>query len=132
MTYETIEQATNEITRIQAELDRVSKWYDDANSELRVMLNRVFRARNLIEATLATDAEADQTFDDFREAFELIGVKMTETKEYTVTAVWTVSMKHPRGYDMDDVAFDADLTIEDSDAEFDGYVPSPEMTWEVS
>ena len=132
MNYETIEQATTEITRLQAELERRTRWYDDANKLRQDTLETIIRARNLIEETLATDIDADQTFEDFREAFELLGVKMTETKEYTVTAVWTVSLTHTRGYDIDDVAFDADLTIEDSDAEFDGYVPSPEMTWEVN
>jgi hypothetical protein len=132
MNYETIEQADNAIARLQAKADQMTRWHDDADKLRQDTLETIIRARNLIEETLATDIDADQTFEDFREAFELLGVKMTETKEYTVTAVWTVSMKHPRGYDMDDVAFDADLTIEDSDAEFDGYIPSPEMTWEVN
>ena len=132
MNYETIEQAVTEITRLQTELERVNRWYDEANKLRQDTLRIIVKARNLIEDTLQTDIDADQTFEDFRGAFEILGVKMTETKEYTVTAVWTVSMKHPRGYDMDECRFDADLTFEDSDAEFDGYVPSPEMTWEVS
>lgn len=90
------------------------------------------QARALIQEVLDDSIEASELMETFEDAFKVLGVTVTETHEYTVTATWTVSISHPRGQAPSTYDFTAELELDGSDCEIDGRIPTPEMDVDVS
>jgi hypothetical protein len=112
-----------------------------ASAEARSQMNFDFwtrdeaklnQARDLIQEVLDEHTDSTELMETFEDAFKLLGVTMTETNEYTVTATWTISVTHPRGEAPSGYDFTAELELDGSDCEIDGRIPTPEMDVELS
>lgn len=99
--------------------DHYQKLYNESNSNMN-------RACTAIQDVLAGDTDALETFESFREAFELLGVELMVERSWTVQATWTVTGKVPLDMDVDDTDFEADLStswqsqIDDIEVSLDG------------
>jgi sugar-specific transcriptional regulator TrmB len=73
--------------------------------------NTIQKARESIEEVLSGDINASQTFDDFKDAFELLGVTLTREVEVEINVTWRGTMTLPVGVDPEDLDID-DFDIE--------------------
>jgi hypothetical protein len=89
-------------------------------------LATINQACTAIQEVLAGDMNALETFDSFREGFELLGVELMVERSWTVQATWTVTGKVPLDYTVDAEDFEPDLSldwssqIEDVEVSFEG------------
>ena len=85
-------------------------------------------AKESIEEVLASDVDAEQTYADFKDAFDLLGVSIEREVDVTVTVTFTGTMTLPAGVDPEDLgAYDwsaelehnyygSDFTVDDIEA----------------
>ena len=115
-TYEELE------TRLAQEVSRVTHYQKLYNEST----NTINKACNAIQDVLAGDMDAQETFETFKEAFELLGVELMVERSWTVQATWTVTGKVPLDYVVDADDFEPDLSldwhsqIEDMEANLEG------------
>lgn len=77
------------------------------------------KARIAIEEVLAGDTDPGITFEQFREAFELLGVKATRQVKVEISVTWRGTIELPLGVEVDDLDID-DLGISiDGHSEYD-------------
>ena len=81
-------------------------------------------ARTAIEETLAGDTDPASTFEDFREAFEALGVKGAREVEVRITATWRETVSVPIGHDLSEDDFEIDVRV-NGDVEFVSW-PGPD------
>ena len=95
-------------------------WFDSAK-KYRIAIDT---AKESIEEVLAGDDNPEQTYDDFKDAFEALGVELVQSVELVVTASWYVTVKVPMGTEVGSYDFSADLDCDyevesDSGADID-------------
>ena len=73
------------------------------------------KAKELIEDVLAGDLDPATTFEEFREAFELLGVKATREVEIEISVTWRGTIELPLGVEVDD------LDVDDFGISIDGH-----------
>jgi len=86
-------------------------WVSRTGEKVAIIEN----ARTAIEEVLAGDINAGSTFEDFREAFELLGVKGTREVEIEISVTWRGTIQLP--LDMEA----SDLDIDDFGIEINGH-----------
>jgi hypothetical protein len=86
-------------------------------------------AKEQIEQAIANgDISEDELTEPFwTQLFATLGVESHEVVEIDVVATWTVSVTKPRGRKLHETDFTAELQIESSELDFDGWVRSPEI-----
>jgi hypothetical protein len=115
-TYEELE------ARLAMEVGRVTHFQRLYNESS----NTINRACTAIQDVLAGDTDALETFESFREGFELLGVELMVERSWTVQATWTVTGKVPLDSSVDETDFEADLStswqseIDDIEVSLDG------------
>ena len=115
-TYEELE------ARLGQEINRVTHFQRLYNEST----NTINRACTAIQDVLAGDTDALETFESFREGFELLGVELMVERSWTVQATWTVTGRAPLDYIVDADDFEPDLSldwhsqIEDIEVSLDG------------
>jgi hypothetical protein len=67
-------------------------------------------ARTAIEEVLAGDVDPATTFEEFREAFEALGVKGAREVEVRITATWRETVSVPIGHELSEDDFDLDIS----------------------
>ncbi len=89
----------------------------------------IYKAKEQIENAIAngdiTEDELEEPF--WTELFATLGVESHEVVEIDVVATWSVSVTKPRGRKLHETDFTAELQLESSELEFDGWVRSPEI-----
>jgi len=118
-----------ELAELQRKLDTANtssenwmKWHDKEHSTVN-------DAKAHIENAIQNgDISEDELAEPFwTELFGILGVETHEIVEVEVTATWTVSVTKPRGRALEAGDFSAELELSESDVDFDGYVPTPDM-----
>ena len=86
-------------------------------------------AREQIEQAIANgDIGEDELTEPFwTQLFATLGVESHEVVEVDVVATWSVSITKPRGRRLTTADFTAELQLDSSDLEFDGWVHTPEI-----
>lgn len=79
-------------------------------------------ARKSIEDVLAGDLDPATTFEEFREAFELLGVKATREVEIEISVTWRGTIELPLGVEVDDLDVDDFGISIDGHHEYDSYI----------
>lgn len=115
VTFESLDQALAKIkdleNTLQGAVSGREYWEDLANSRAETIV----QARNLIQEILEGDINAKQTFEDFKEPFELLGVEITRTVEIEVSITWRGNIELPLGVEV------SELDIDDFDVAFNGH-----------
>ena len=85
-----------EIARLE---DRLTYWIQRYD-ELKAMVDKV---REGIEDVLSGDSNPEQTFEDFKYPFELLGVVSEHEVEFELTVTYRGTITLPRGTSLDDL-----------------------------
>ena len=122
------------------DLETPKKTYEELEAKVRLVTEQrdhyqrlmqehsaiINKACTAIQEVLAGDMDAQETFETFQEAFELLGVELMVERSWTVQATWTVTGKVPLDYEVDETDFEPELStswssqIEDSEVSFEG------------
>lgn len=109
---------------LQASHDNYKQLYLDASNTIR-------EAKSIIEEALKEAEDPMALYAEFREAFENLGVEVTEEVEVTITATWTVTVTKPMGYELDgNNDFTAELDTANGDLDVDRIWRTPDITVE--
>lgn len=110
-TPEPAQDSTTRIAELEAQVAELTKdrdyWVSRTGQKVAIIEN----ARIAIEEVLAGDVDPATTFEEFREAFELLGVKATRQVKVEISVTWRGTIELPLGVDVDDLDID-DLGIE--------------------
>jgi hypothetical protein len=117
-----IEGLEQQVTNLIEDRDNWIKWCTKADDTIST-------AREQIEQAITngdiTEDELEEPF--WTQLFATLGVESHEVVEIDVVATWTVSVTKPRGRKLHETDFTAELQLESSELQFDGYVHSPEI-----
>ena len=102
-----------EILELKANLALVTETADTWRQNYYDSQDVILKARKYIEDTLAGDINAQQTHEDFRVPFELLGVEATREVQVTVTASWSGTVQLPYGDDLNDVSMSFSAEFDD-------------------
>jgi hypothetical protein len=117
-----ITELEDKLAKVEASRDQ---WVSFFNSKNDTIMTARTHIENAIENGDISENELTETF--WTELFEILGVESHEIVEIDVVATWTVSVSKPRGRALDASDFTAELQIESSDIDFDGWARTPEM-----
>lgn len=110
-TPEVIEGARQElmpayVADLEAKIAELEKdrdyWVSRTGEKVAIIEN----ARIAIEEVLAGDVDPATTFEEFREAFELLGVKATREVSIEISVSWRGTIELPIGVEVDDLDID--------------------------
>lgn len=82
---------------------RYEEAQESAQGRIDELLNKLHKAKTLIEEVLNGDTEAEQTYSDFQEAFELLEVEATKQHRVEVIVTWRGTIELPLGKSVDDL-----------------------------
>jgi hypothetical protein len=117
-----VAELEDKLAKVEASRDQ---WVSFFNSKNDTIMTARTHIENAIENGDISENELTETF--WTELFEILGVESHEIVEIDVVATWTVSVSKPRGRALDASDFTAELQIESSDIDFDGWARTPEM-----
>lgn len=94
------------IATLESNLAWANSRVESAQSNSVNYLGTIISARQAIQEVLAGDVDAQQTFEDFRTAFELLGVTLDREVEIEISVTWRGTITLPTGVDPEDLDID--------------------------
>ena len=121
----------DEVT-VRQELTKLNEIINSKNQDIKSLRDRI-----VIADGKASDVEEylDENWDDIDEEVreklcDIFGIEDRVTKTVTITITGTIDISAPRGYDWDnigeDLNYDLDISVENSDLDKEGYGWSPD------
>lgn len=118
-----VNTASQRIEQLESRVTLVQGYADTAQEVIN-------KAKRLIEESLSEAEEPMALYAEFKEAFEVLDVQVTEEVEVTITATWTVTVTKPMGYELSEDDFTAELDTANGDLEVDRIWRTPDITVE--
>ena len=123
---------TAEEVTVRRELEELNKSIVSKDNDIKSLRDRIVIANGKasdVEEYL--DENWDSIDEEVREKLcDIFGIEDTVTKTVTINISGTVDITAPRGYDWDNIAedinYDLDIKLENSDLDTDGYGWSPD------
>ena len=114
--YLTLAEAVVKASELETRLSQANTTIDNLWSRVNKLQAILDGAKEGIEEVLAGDTNAQETFEDFKTPFELLGVELAVERQITITATWTLTIKTAREY-LNEWDFATDIESDNSEIE---------------
>jgi hypothetical protein len=121
------EWGSQDLVTVRLELEKLNQLLTEAEQETNALREQLrSHTRRVTEVEDYLDENWEDIDEEVREKLcDLFGIDPRVTKSVTVTITGTIDISAPRGYDWDnigeDLNYDLDIHLENSDLEQDGY-----------
>lgn len=126
VTFDSLDSALAKIAELEAKVKHLESNLDFAKSRVESGHTRANQAestiddvRSAIEEALRDSEDPMALYAEFKDAFDLLGVKTEEEVELEITATWIVTVTKPYGHEVDCDDFSASLDLENSELTMD-------------
>lgn len=112
VTFDSLDSALAKVAELQSQVNELVRELARSKGKAQEYGDTIGQARKLFEEILAGDMDAEGTFEEFREPFELLEVSLEREVEVEITLTWRGTMTVPFNVDPEDLAdydFSADL-----------------------
>ena len=121
------EWASQDLVTVRLELEKLNQLLTEVERETKDLREQLRSHKSMVtEVEDYLDDNWEDIDEEVREKLcDLFGIDPRVTKSVTVTITGTIDISAPRGYDWDnigeDLNYDLDISLENSDLEQDGY-----------
>ena len=100
---ETLQKENEDLKSVLASTRESRDYYQKLSTE---RWDTILKARESIEDVLSGDVNPEQTYEDFKDAFDLLGVVNEHEVEFELTVTYRGTITLPRGTGVDDLDTD--------------------------